>query len=114
MIRLYLDENIGHALTDGLRRRGIELVTTHEDTHNKTADWIILDRAEALKCVVFTQDTDFLRIAHERQTRGEAFTGVIYAPQDRTRIGIYLDDLEIIASLSEFDELANRVTYLPL
>lgn len=114
MMRFYLDENIGYALIDGLRRRGIELITTAADAHNETADFLILDRAGALGCVIFTQDTDFLRIAHERQKRGKSFTGVIYAPQDRARIGIYLDDLEIIASLSNFDELANRVTYLPL
>jgi hypothetical protein len=58
--------------------------------------------------------TDLLREAKARQTGGQAFAGVIYAHQWRVTIGRCIEDLEVIAKVSEPEDLRDRVEYLPL
>ena len=74
----------------------------------------LLDRAAALKRLIFTQDDDFLVEASRRQASGEYFVGVLYQHQQATVIGQCINDLEVIAVVSELEEYANQVRYLPL
>jgi hypothetical protein len=55
-----------------------------------------------------------LRIAQERQAAEVAFSGVIFAGQQGVSIGQLVDDLHLLATCCAADELANKVTYLPL
>ena len=55
-----------------------------------------------------------LREAAQRQRRGEAFTGVIYAHQLNVTISQCINDLELIAQVCEPEEWVSRVEYLPL
>jgi hypothetical protein len=64
--------------------------------------------------VLFTQDEDLLREAAERQQRGEAFAGVVYAHQLKVTVGQCIRDLELLAKVNEPADCANRVEYLPL
>jgi predicted nuclease of predicted toxin-antitoxin system len=97
-----------------LRRLGIDVLTAQDDNHNNTPDAIVLDRATALGRILFSQDDDLLREAHQRQTAGEAFLGVIYAHQLKVAIGQCVQDLELIAAVTDYEEWTNRVMYLPL
>jgi predicted nuclease of predicted toxin-antitoxin system len=69
----YLDHHIHSAIRDGLRSRGIDVLTTIEDGSATWDDELILQRASELGRVVYTQDTDFLRIAHEWADAGREF-----------------------------------------
>jgi hypothetical protein len=113
-VALYMDEHVDAAITRGLRRRGVDVLTVEEDGHRKTDDPILLDRALALGRVMVTQDKDFLREGHRRQAAGEPFAGVAYAPQDPNLLGQYVNDLELIAKIDEPADWANQVKYLPL
>lgn len=113
-IALYMDENVPLPITDGLRQRGVDVLTAQEDNRQGTLDSILLDRVAELQRVIFTQDEDFLAIANLRQQEGVNFPGVIYAHQQNITIGECVRDLEIIAKVSELEDLANRVQYLPL
>ena len=112
--KLYMDHHIPRAITDGLRRRGVDVLTAAEDAANRLADPVLLNRASELGRVLFTQDQDFLSDAHERQRAGRPFGGIIYARQRITTIGEYIADLELLILASSAEELANTVTYLPL
>lgn len=114
MIALYMDEHIRRAITIGLRLRGVDVLTVQEDGRAGTPDPLLLDRSTELQRVMFSQDQDFLIEANRRQVEGIPFSGVIYAPQLSVSIGDCINDLEIIAKASEFEDLANRVEYLPL
>jgi len=107
-----MDENVPLPITNGLRQRDVDVLRDQEDNH--TPDPIILDRATELQRVVFTQDDDFLAIANSRQQEEVNFSGVIYAHQQNVTFGDCIRDLEIIAKLSEPEDLVNRVQYLPL
>lgn len=42
------------------------------------------------------------------------FTGVIRIRSDRIRFGVLVRELELIANAMEPEELADRITYVPL
>ena len=113
-VTLYMDVNVRRAVTDGLRLRGAEVLTAQEDGTREVEDDVLLDRATELGYVLFTQDEDLLREAAQRQERGEAFAGVIYAHQLQVTVGQFIRDLEVIALAGEPEDFANRVEYLPL
>jgi hypothetical protein len=113
-LELYMDEHVRRAITNGLRLRGVGVLTAQEDGRTGTPDPILLDRATELNRTIFTQDDDFLAIANRRQQEGINFSGVIYGHQQYVTVGECVRDLEIIAKASEPEDLANQVQYLPL
>ncbi|NJR38908.1 MAG: DUF5615 family PIN-like protein [Leptolyngbyaceae cyanobacterium CSU_1_4] len=113
-LALYMDEHVHRAITVGLRIRGIDVLTVQEDGRNGVDDLIILDRASQLQRVIFSQDSDFLIEANRRQQRGTQFSGVLYAHQKLISIGNCIRDLEIVAQVSNPEDLADKVWYLPL
>jgi predicted nuclease of predicted toxin-antitoxin system len=114
MVRLYLDENVQGSVVEGLRRRGVDLLTVQDDGREGAPDPEVLDRATELGRMLFSQDQDLLAEAARRQRAGEPFAGVVYARQLRVSVGDCIDDLELIATLGELEELWGRVLYLPL
>lgn len=113
-IALYTDVHVRRAVVEGLRLRGIDILTAQEDQTATLADPVLLDRATELRRVIFTQDDDFLREANQRQQMGKPFGGVIYAHQLNITIKECIDDLALIALATEFEEWRDRVEYLPL
>ncbi len=109
-----MDEHIHQGITDGLRQRGVDVLTVQEDGRTGTPDLLVLERAAELQRVIFTQDQDFLVEANRRQVEEVSFAGVIYAHQRLVTVGDCIRDLEIIAKASEVEDLANCVQYLPL
>ncbi|GAK59828.1 hypothetical protein U27_06814 [Candidatus Vecturithrix granuli] len=113
-ITLYMDHNVPRVITVELRLRGIDVLTAYEDGASRLNDMQVLDRANELGRILFTQDDDFLAEAVKRQKTGKTFCGIIYAHQLRTSIGKCVRDLELIAKVGEPEELSNRVEFLPL
>jgi predicted nuclease of predicted toxin-antitoxin system len=109
-----MDVHVHRAITDGLRLRGVEVVTAQEDGRRRFPDAELLDRASELGRPLFSQDDDLLAEAHRRQEEGLFFAGVIYAHQLHVTIGDCVRDLELIAKLATSDELTNQVVFLPL
>jgi hypothetical protein len=102
------------SVTAALRRCGLDVVTSQEDGTDRLADDRLLERAKALGRILFTQDQDLLRIASAQQETGESFPGILFAAQEGVSLGVLIADLELLLSCCEADELAGRVTYLPL
>lgn len=113
-IGLYMDQHVPKAITDGLRLRGVDCITALEDNAATMYDADLLDRATALGRALVTSDKDFLVEADKRQAVGVEFTGIIYTHPLRVSVRRCIDDLEIIATVGEPEELANRVQFLPL
>jgi hypothetical protein len=109
-----MDEHVQAVISRALRDRGIDVLTVQEDGRDRAADPVVLDRAGELGRVVFTRDADFLREATRRQRAGEQFVGVIYAHQLQVGIGRCVDDLEMIAAVTDLADHANHVQFLPL
>jgi len=113
-VKLYMDVQVRRAVTEGLCRRGVDVMTAQEDGNSRLPDPLLLDRARELGRAIFSQDDDMLREAHRRQEQGEPFAGVIYCHQLRITTGQAVRDLELIAKVYEPADVENRVEYLPL
>ncbi len=113
-VRLYMDVHVRGAVTDGLRSRGVDVLTAQEDGAAELEDSELLDRATELGRALFSQDDDLLREANKRLKNAEAFAGVFYAHQLEISVGQCIRDLELIAKATEPDEWLNNTLYLPL
>jgi len=111
-IPLYMDHHVARAITQGLRARGVDVLTAQEDDADQFSDSDLLDRATKLGRALFTQDDDFLAEDSRRQANGVPFSGIIYAHQLRVSVGRCISQLEIIAKMGDPDDLANQVEYL--
>lgn len=113
-LALYMDQHVPRAITNGLRLRGVDVLTAYEDGASTLDDSALLDRATDLKRVLFTQDDDLLVEAVRRIHQGIWFYGVIYAHQLRAPIGTCIRDLEVIAKTGEPEDVINSILFIPL
>jgi hypothetical protein len=109
-----MDVHVPHAITLGLRLRGVDVLTAQEDNARRLHDSELLDRATILGRVLFSRDADLLAEATARQRGGLSFAGVVYAHQLQVTIGRCIDDLEFLATATDPTDLEDRVEYLPL
>ena len=111
---VYMDVHVPAAISEGLRHLGHDVLTAQADDAARLSDEELLFRATELGRVLFTQDDDFLRLVARNQLRGVDFSGVLYAHQLSAGIGPLVSDLDLVLSACDAEELAGRVTYLPL
>lgn len=113
-LKLYMDHHVSAAITAGLRRRGIDVLTAFDDGAEEWSDDRILDRALELDRVFFTMDQDFLVLANDRWDTGQEFAGIIFAEQTGIGVGQAVSDLELIAQACAPGEFMNWIQRLPL
>jgi hypothetical protein len=109
-----MDHHVRQEITDGLRDRGVDVLTAVEDGANRLPDDQLLDRATELGRVLFTQDRHLLQEAARRQRMGREFSGVVYGHQERLTVGQYIAELEYLGLVGQPEDCEDRVTYLPL
>lgn len=113
-IRLYMDVHIPLAITEGLRRRRIDVLTAQQDGADRLDDDLLLQRATMLDRALFSQDEDLLAIAAVYQAKNVDFAGLVFAHQLGPGIGEIVEDLELLCTCTEAQELHNRIIFLPL
>ena len=113
-LSFYMDVQVPAAITEGLARRGIDVLTSQDDGTRETDDDLLLQKAATLSRILVTQDEDFLRIAAEWQRGGRFFAGLVFAPQQGPSIGRCIEDLHLIAECVQTEEIASRVVFIPL
>ena len=113
-LSIYVDVHVPLAITEGLRRRRIDVLTSQEDSTTEEDDESLLARSTGLGRLFFTQDQDLLGIAAKWQGSGRPFVGILYAHQQASSLGRLVADIELLATCCVVEELSNRVTYLPL
>jgi len=113
MVPLYMDHHVPSAITAGLRKRGVDVLTAEEDSSALLDDDPLLDRATSLGRALFSQDEDLLAIAHRRLQTGAPFAGVVYAHQLAISIGQAVRDLELVAKVLDPGDMQSRVEYIP-
>ena len=112
-VPLYMDVHVKSAISNGLRQRGIDVLTAQEDGQGVTSDEELLQRAHALGRLLFTQDDDFLVIAQEWQSSGRSFAGITYAHQLGITVGQAVSLLHLVCKVMTVDELRNTILFLP-
>ena len=109
-----MDVHVPLPITEGLRRRGVDVLTAQEDGTAELEDSVLLDRATALGSVFFTRDEDLLQIVSQRRHKNLPFATVVYAHQLEITIGQRIAELEIVAKAAFAEEAQNQIIYLPL
>ena len=94
---IYMDVHVPAAITRGLRRRNVEVLTAQEDGTAKLDDPALINRALALGRILFSRDEDMLAEATRRLRAGEIFATIVYAHQLQVSIGQCIADLEMVA-----------------
>jgi len=107
-IRFHLDENVNNAIADGLRRRNIDVTTTAQTGLISSSDEEQLRFAYSQGRVMFTQDSDFLKLHNS----GFEHCGVVYCVKGSRSIGEILRGLILIWDVLEAEEIAGMVEYL--
>jgi hypothetical protein len=102
-----MDENVPAAVTNGLRLRGVDVVTTQDTNMLGASDQAQLELATRLGRVFFTQDADFLGL----QRQGFEHAGIAYAPQ-WTAIGDLVRGLLLIHDVLTSEELRGHVEFV--
>lgn len=113
-LALYMDVHVPMLVTATLRRRGLNILTSQDDGTATQDDEFLLARSTELGRVLFSQDQDFLQIAAEWQRKERYFVGLFFSPQQGASLGRLTDDLEILLTCCELEEVRDRVVYLPL
>jgi len=113
-LTLYMDVHVPAAITDGLRRHGLDVLTSQEDQTRTAEDEDLLTRVTSLGRLLFSYDEDFLTIAAAWQHAGQHFPGILFSAQTGTSIGRTIADIHLIAEVCPPEEVADRVIYLPL
>jgi hypothetical protein len=112
-LAIYMDVHVPASVSEGLRRKQVDVRTAQEDSAGRMADDDLLTRATAVGRVLLTQDADFLEIATRWQRQGIAFTGILFAAQG-TPIGRLIEDAELCLTGMTADEFRSRLVHLPL
>lgn len=106
-IKFYLDEHVPKAVAEGLRRRGVDIVTVQERGLQAATDVQQLTQANQERRVLVTQDTDFLRL----HAAGLPHQGIAYTPQ-QTSISHMLRSLMLIHDLLTPGDMIRHVEFL--
>jgi hypothetical protein len=72
-----MDVHVPAAITAGLRRRKIDVLTSQEDGSDRWPDASLLERATELGRIFFSQNDDLLALAAHWQRQGKKSAGVI-------------------------------------
>ncbi len=89
-----MNHHVPAAITRGLRRRDVDVITALEDEAATMNDEQLLMRSTNLGRVLFSQDEDLLSVTRTWQNTGREFSGLVYAHQLEITIGKAVRDLE--------------------
>ena len=112
-LAVYMDVHVPVSVSEGLRRKQIDVLTAQEDSAGRLSDDDMLSRATALQRVLFTQDADFLEMSARWQRQRLAFVGILFAAQG-TPIGRLIEDAELCLAGMTAEEFRERLVHLPL
>jgi predicted nuclease of predicted toxin-antitoxin system len=111
-MRLYTNESVPVAIAEGLRRRGVDVVSARDAGNLGLTDKQQLAYAHSLNMVLFTHDDDFLKITHELSAAGQSHSGIIYVHQQKLGIGESIRRLKVITELLTEDDFLNHIEFL--
>ncbi len=107
-IRYFMDEHYPAAVSQGLRQRGIDVLTVQDAGRSSLPDPDQLAFARAEERVIVTFDADYLALHHS----GIDHAGIAWCPQEKYRIGPLVQLLELLYRVADRDQMRNRVEYL--
>ena len=106
-IKFYLDESINVALSTGLKRRGVEVVTARDANNLGLTDVEQLDYAFKNDFVIVTHDDDFLSF-----TINKEHAGIVYVHQQKYSVGDLIRNLKLLWDIASPDQMKSHIEFL--
>jgi predicted nuclease of predicted toxin-antitoxin system len=107
-VKFHLDEQVRGAIAQGLRQRGLDVTTTAGSGLRGAADEEQLAFARAAGRVLFTHDSDFLRLHKAGMPHG----GIAYCRPDKLTAGDIVRALVRLAETASPEKMRGRVVFL--
>jgi predicted nuclease of predicted toxin-antitoxin system len=107
-IRYFFDQHVQHAIAEGLRLRGADVLTAQDAGRCGRADSDQLQFATAEGRVLVTYETDFLVLA----ATGLQHAGIAWSDATKYSIGQMIQVLTLLHGVLDLDEMKNHVEYL--
>jgi predicted nuclease of predicted toxin-antitoxin system len=107
-VKFCLDEHIPKGVVEGLRRRGVDVLTLQEADRSGDSDEKQLAFATREGRVLVTFDDDFLRL----DASGIPHTGVVFSQTGRRTVGELIESLMLIANVIESNEMKNHIEFI--
>ncbi|MDP3015647.1 MAG: DUF5615 family PIN-like protein [Deltaproteobacteria bacterium] len=107
-MKFYLDEHIPKGVVEGLRRRGVDVLTVQKADRSGDSDEKQLAFATREGRVLVAFDDDFLRL----DASGIPHTGVVFSQTGRRTVGELIESLMLIANVIESNEMKNHIEFI--
>jgi len=114
MLRFYADHHLHAGITHGLRLRGIDCLTLHQDATHRGDDEQVRRRTTQLGRVLVSQDTDLLEITGRWLRLFLPFSGLVWSRPNGISIGRAIAHIELVAHAMTEQEMVNNALFLPL
>src|SRR5262249_5980096 len=111
-LRFLFDECADEDVARALIALGLDVVTVTALGRKGLSDQEQLDYARQEDRVIYTTDSDFLRIAADYLKRGETFTGVIYHASGARSKREIIDALVLCDGVFDPVDMQNRVEFI--
>ncbi|MBX7165933.1 MAG: DUF5615 family PIN-like protein [Pirellulales bacterium] len=108
-IRFHLDENMPHAVAEGLVPRGFDVTTTSDALLLSATDDRQLAFALREDRVLITRDQDFLKLHAKHPT---LHAGIVFWTERQRTVGQLIAALDALAIDHAAEDLRGTVTYL--
>ena len=106
-IIFYTNESVDVAVADGLKRRGVKVVSARDAGNLGLSDGEQLEYARKNNFVIITHDNDLLLMAVEIKHKG-----IVYVHQEKYSIGDLIRRLRLLWDIAEQKDMANHVEFL--
>jgi predicted nuclease of predicted toxin-antitoxin system len=107
-IQFYFDQHIPAAVDQGLRQRGIDVLTAVDAARCGLPDVDQLQYATNDDRVMVTFDRDYLALA----ASGLQHAGIAWCPATKYSVGQLIHALLLVHGVLERDEMRNHIEYL--
>jgi len=107
-VKFYLDEHIPKGVVEGLRRRGVDVLTVQEADRSGDSDEKQLAFATREGRVLVTFDDDFLRL----DAAGVPHIGIVFSRTGHHTVGELIEGLMLIANIIEPNEMRNHIEFI--
>ena len=107
-MKFYLGEHIPKGVVEGLRRRGVDVLTVQKADRSGDSDKKQSAFATREGRVLVTFDDDFLRL----DASGIPHTGVVFSQTGRRTVGELIESLMLIANVIEPNEMKNHIEFI--
>ena len=113
-LRLYVDEDAEErAVVQGLRARGVDVLSTSEAHRLGSTDAEQLDFAVELRRTIYSFNVGhFARLHRERLERGGSHFGIVVVPDQRCSTGEKIRRLAALASRLTAEKMIDRMEFL--